>query len=61
MFNLRPPRNHTAIPVNEEAIRQTYFTAEEVLLRAGFDNAKQILAALEENGFSVQSHDWIIS
>ena len=33
MFNLRPPRNHIAIPVNENEVRQTHFTAEEVLLR----------------------------
>lgn len=57
MFNLRPPRNHIAIPVNENEVRQTHFTAEEVLLRAGFDNAKQILAALERAGMIVGTEE----
>lgn len=53
MFNLRPPRNHTAIPVRENVVRITNFSPAQVLRRAGFNNAEQILAALKSAGMSV--------
>lgn len=54
MFSLREPRNHTLIPVNEDAVRQTEFSPAQVLRRAGFDNAEHILAALEKGGYIVE-------
>lgn len=53
MFNLRPPRNHTLIPVRENVVRITNFSPAQVLRRAGFDNAEHILAALERAGMIV--------
>ena len=54
MFSLREPRNHTLIPVNENAVRQTNFSPAQVLRRAGFDNAEHILAALEKARYVVE-------
>ena len=57
MFNLRPPRHHTLIPVRENVVRITNFSPAQVLRRAGFDNAEHILAALERAGMIVGTEE----